>query len=100
MNQLSKIIIAHALAVGSIFGLGFKVDAQMPNLETQTWENFSSTDTEPIQIAQMYSQKRSRNWGEGLQKVLDRLDLSQEQSSQIKAIYRRHYQTNRESRNS
>lgn len=119
MNQLSKIIIANALVVGSIFGLGFKVDAQMPTLETQTWENVSSTDgswgtinqvreqnitagfttdADPLQIAQMYSHERRRHWGEGLQKFLDRLDLSEAQSTQIKAIYRRHYQTNQESR--
>ncbi len=117
MNQLSKIIIANALAVGSIFGLGFKVDAQMSNLET--WENVSSLDwsgraisqgrgekitdssttgSDKFYIAQMSSQKRRRHWGEGLQKFLDRLDLSEEQSTQIKAIYRRYYQANQESR--
>ena len=98
MNQLSKIVIAHALAVGSIFGLGFKVDAQMPTLETQTWQNVSSTDANQFQIAQMYSHEGRKHWGEGLQKFLDRLDLSEEQSTQIKGIYRRHYRTNQESR--
>ena len=46
----------------------------------------------------MYSWERRRYWGEGLQKFLNRLDLSEEQSTQIKAIYRRHYQINQESR--
>ena len=117
MNQLSKIIIANALAVVSIFGLGFKVDAQMSNLET--WENVSSMDgsrrainqgrgenitdgsttgSDKFHIALMYSQKRRRHRGEGLQQFLERLDLSDEQSTQIKAIYRRYYQANQESR--
>ena len=58
----------------------------------------STTGSDKFHIAQIYSQKRRRHWGEGLKQFLERLDLSDEQSSQIKAIYRRSYQANQESR--
>ncbi|MDJ0902773.1 MAG: Spy/CpxP family protein refolding chaperone [Xenococcus sp. MO_188.B8] len=117
MTKLSKIIMANALAIISVLGLSFKVDARLTKVEQLG--DISSTDgslgtisqvrdenmtaglttgADKLQIAQMYSQKRRRHKGEGLQKFLERLDLSEEQSSQIKAIYRRYYQANQESR--
>ena len=117
MTKLSKVIMANALAVISVLGLSFKVDARLTKVEQMgnafptdgSWrtinqvrdENITAgftTNADKLQIAQMYSQERRRHWGGGLQKFLDRLDLSEEQSTQIKAIYRRHYQTNQESR--
>ncbi len=109
--------MANALAVISVLGLSFKVDARLTKVEQMgnafptdgSWgtinqvrdENITAgftTNADKLQIAQMYSQERRRHWGEGLQKFLDRLDLSEEQSTQIKAIYRRQYQTNQQSR--
>ena len=117
MTKLSKVIMANALAVISVLGLSFKVDARLTKVEQMgnafptdgSWgtinqvrdENITAgftTNADKLQIAQMYSRERRRYWGEGLQKFLNRLDLSEEQSTQIKAIYRRHYQTNQESR--
>ena len=117
MTKISKVIMANALAIISVLGLSFKVDARLTKVE-QLGDIYSTdgslgtisqvrdenmtagltTDADKWQIAQMYSQKRRRHWGEGLQKFLDRLDLSDEQSTQIKAIYRRYYQANQESR--
>jgi len=117
MTKLSKVIMANALAVISVLGLSFKVDARLTKVEQMgnafptdgSWgtinqvrdENITAgftTNADKLQIAQMYSRERRRYWGEGLQKFLNRLDLSEEQSTQIKAIYRRHYQINQESR--
>ena len=109
--------MANALAVISVLGLSFEVDARLTKVEQMgnafptdgSWgtinrvgdENITAgftTNADKLQIAQMYSRERRRYWGEGLQKFLNRLDLSEEQSTQIKAIYRRHYQINQESR--
>ena len=117
MTKLSKVIMANALAVISVLGLSFKVDARLTKVEQMgnafptdgSWgtinqvrdENITAgftTNADKLQIAQMYSRERRRYWGEGLQKFLNRLDLSEEQSTQIKAIYRRHYQINQEYR--
>ncbi len=117
MTKLSKVIMANALAVISVLGLSFEVDARLTKVEQMgnafptdgSWgtinrvgdENITAgftTNADKLQIAQMYSRERRRYWGEGLQKFLNRLDLSEEQSTQIKAIYRRHYQINQESR--
>ena len=117
MTQLSPVIVANALALISVLGLSFQVNAQVTKIEplaefsltdrslgaisqspTGKITAGSTTDADKLQIAQMSSQKRRRHWGEGLAKYLDRLDLSEEQSTQIKAIYRRYYQANQESR--
>ncbi len=117
MTKLSKVIMANALAVISVLGLSFKGDARLTKVEQMgnafptdgSWgtinqvrdENITAgftTNADKLQVAQMYSRERRRYWGEGLQKFLNRLDLSEEQSTQIKAIYRRHYQINQEFR--
>lgn len=117
MNQLSKVIVANTLSLIAVLGLSFKVQAQV--IDVKLLDNNSSPDgsgraisqvgndqitatavagADTFQLAQMYSQKERRHWGEGLKHFLAKLDLSDEQSTQIKAIYRRYFQANQQSR--
>ncbi|MGK7937226.1 MAG: hypothetical protein AB4206_15785, partial [Xenococcaceae cyanobacterium] len=94
MTQLSPVIVANALALISVLGLSFQVNAQVTKIEplaefsltdrslgaisqipTDQITAGSTTDADKLHIAQMSSQKRRRHWGEGLAKYLDRLDL-------------------------
>ena len=117
MNQLSKVIVANTLGLIAVLGLSFKIQAQVTNVESLGDDAFTDwsgraisqvgndqitaapvIEADTLQLAQMYSQKERRHWGEGLKHFLAKLDLSDEQSTQIKAIYRRYYQANQQSR--
>ena len=57
----------------------------------------NSKQPDNVQIAQMFSQ-RGKGWkGEGMNKFLDQLDLTDEQSTQIEAIHERYRSTNEQS---
>lgn len=116
-SQLSRIFIANCLGIISVLGPGGKVDAQVSkgdNLWAIVPGDFSSanisqiaaakiteipaTSVDKMQIAQTHWDHGRTHWREGLEKFLEKLDLSEEQSRQIKSIYRRYYQTNQQAR--
>lgn len=57
-----------------------------------------SQQPENAQIAQMISRRGRRHGGEGIKKLTEKLDLTDEQSTQIEAIHEKYSQQNQQSR--
>ena len=63
-----------------------------------TLNSENSQQPETVQIAQMFSNRGRRHGEERLKKFTEKLDLTDEQSTQIKAIHEKYRQANQQSR--